>query len=542
MCGIIGVFNRNLKKIDKKELTSMTNSLSHRGPDGEGIFLDQYIGMGHRRLSIIDLTKLGSQPMLSEDQRYIITYNGAIYNYKILKKKLEVLGYNFRSNSDTEVVLNSWIQWGEKSLLMFNGMFAFGIWDKKNKSLFVARDRYGIKPVYYYNYKKIFIFASEQRAIKKHSSFSSKLDHQGLVEYLTFQNILTNRTLLDNIKVLMPGHFIKVNSNDTKGIEIKKYWDFSFVSQENNFKNLHNCAEALTPILKKAMIRNTISDVEVGSYLSGGIDTGLIVAINSKINKKLKTFTCGFDITNSIEIEKNYNETIQAKKLSDHFLTKYYEKIIDQNDLKNCFSKLIKQIEEPRIGQSYPNYYASQLASNNSKVVMGGIGADEIFAGYPWRYYSAIESKNFNEFINKYYKFWQRILNDEQKRKIFSPIHNIIKDIDTKEIFQGIFLGQNKVINTAEDIINLQLYFESKTFLHGLLTVEDKISMSFGLETRVPFLDNDVVDFAMTMPVKYKIKNFSNFIKKTNNFNMHGKNILRYIANKLIYKKNVYNA
>lgn len=548
MCGITGLVYLNKKKVSPNLIKKMTNSLIHRGPDGEGYWIENNVGIGHRRLSIIDLSNEGAQPMQSQDQRYIISYNGEIYNYLELRSELIQLGYKFKSQTDTEVVLYSYIQWGNQALLKFNGMFAFAIWDKKKQELFLARDRYGIKPIYYALQNETFYFASEQKAILSDNNFTVNLNKPALLEYFTFQNIISNQTLNQDIFLLEPGYYGILNlQKNNKKLHLTQYWDYHFNSEDNNLSK-EESIEELSYLFNKAVKRQLVSDVEVGSYLSGGMDSGSITAIASNQIRNLKTFTCGFDLSSASGIELNFDERDKAKAMSTKFNTEHYEMILKSGDMENCMKSLSYHLEEPRVGQSYPNFYAANLASKFVKVVLSGCGGDELFGGYPWRYYRAANSQTFEKYIQEYYLYWQRLIDNKDLKKLFQPIWSEVKDVWTIDIFKNVFKNHKNKLNTPEDYINHSLYFESKTFLHGLFIVEDKLSMAHSLECRVPFMDNDLVDFAMKCPLKFKLNNldkvlrlneneFSNkqntYFKKTND----GKQILRDSMKKLLSKE-----
>jgi len=264
--------------------------------------------------------------------------------------------------------------------------------------------------------------------------------------------------------------------------------------------------------------RQLVSDVEVGSYLSGGIDSGSITSIASKIYPNLKTFTCGFDLTSVSNLELGFDERKKAKQISKFLNTEHNEMILSYGDMEKCLKRLAWHIEEPRVGQSYPNYYIAQLASKFVKVILSGTGGDELFAGYPWRYYKSSNIQDFETFIDSYYLYWQRLIDNRDIKQLLRPIKNEIKDVWTRDIFRNVFLQHETTLDSPTDYINHSLYFEAKTFLHGLLVVEDKISMSFGLENRVPFLDNDLVDFAMSCPLSLKLNNLENNFRINENF------------------------
>jgi len=306
--------------------------------------------------------------------------------------------------------------------------------------------------------------------------------------------------------------------------------------------------EELDRLFTQAVNRQLVSDVEVGSYLSGGIDSGSITAIASKSISNLKTFTVGFDLNSASGLELAFDERQKAEYMSYLFKTEHYEMVLKSGDMERCLSDFAYHLEEPRVGQSYPNYYASKLASKFVKVVLAGTGSDELFAGYPWRYYRAVNNIDFNEYIDKYYHFWQRLIPNKEIHKVFEPIWEDAKDVWTRDIFADVFKKHSDRLTSSEDYVNHSLYFEAKTFLHGLLVVEDKLSMAHSLETRVPFLDNDLVDFAQQIPVNLKLSNLQNIIRINENEagnkqhkyfqkSNDGKNILRKMANKHIPKK-----
>ncbi len=543
MCGIAGIIHTDNQFPTLEVLKKMSKSLAHRGPDAVGQFIDEKVGFAHTRLAILDLSKLANQPMISENKNHAISYNGEIYNFQEIKEKLIKKNHIFKSNSDTEVVLRSWIEWGENCVNHFNGMFAFSIYDKKEKKVFLVRDRYGIKPLYLGIFDGLFIFGSEQKAILCHPKIQKNLDFEGIFEYFTFQNIFTEKTFLKNIQ-LLPAGSITTISLQTNSIHTKKYWDFNF---SDSFKNteIKDVHKELEELINNAVKRQLLSDVEIGTYLSGGIDSGTISAIASSKISNLKSFTCGFDLSSASGIELGFDERDQARSMSDNFGTDHYDYILNSGDMEKSLPILSHHIEEPRVGQSYPNFYAAKLASNYVKVVLSGVGGDEVFGGYPWRYLRAFNYKNFEDYIDEYYLSWQRLVDNRDLKKMFKPIQKDVEHVWTRNIFKDIFKDYKKDLKKPEDFINHSLYFESKTFLHGLLVIEDKISMAHSLETRVPFLDNDLVDFAMKCPVTLKIKDLTNktkinendwsnkrlkYFQKTND----GKQILREVMSKYI--------
>ena len=512
MCGIVGIVNLKNKVVDKDILRRMTDALSHRGPDSEGFYVDNNVGFGHRRLSIIDLSVAAAQPMQSKDKRFCITYNGEVYNFKLLKNRLLKKGVEFYSGSDTEVVLKAFIEYGVAAFDFFNGMFAFGLWDKKLQTLTLGRDRYGIKPLYYWQNENVFLFASEIKSFLYHPEFKVGLNYQGLTEYFTFQNIFTDHTLFRGVKILPAGTYSVIDFKRDNSLKSRQYWDFHF-EKEERIGTEEECAEELNRLFRQAVKRQTISDVEIGSYLSGGIDSGSITAIISELFNEVKTFCIGFDLSSASGIELSFDERQKAEFFSYLYKTEHYEMVLKSGDMKRCLPQLIWSLEDLRLGQSYPNFYASKLASRFVKVCLSGVGADELFAGYPWRYYRSLKSRSFGEYIDGYYKYWQRLIPNESLKNLFFPVKNQIAGVWTRNIFESIYGNHKLIPKTQDDYINHSLYFEAKTFLHGLLLVEDKLSMAHGLEVRVPFLDNDLVDFAMKIPVKMKLRNIERVLK-----------------------------
>ena len=567
MCGIVGAIALNHKSINLNYVKNMVDIMSHRGPDDAGYLFfhtgcrhkkkisfslelsnknfqglapllppiqDDYVQrelnrydwdvfLGHRRLAILDLSPAGHQPMSDLSKNVWIVYNGEIYNFQELKHELEKRGYTFKSNTDTEVVLYSYIEWGIGCINKFNGMFAFAIYDNFRKKLFLVRDRYGIKPLYYLMLenkdRKTLVFASEVKSILEYKEYNSDINMKALFEYFTFQNIFTDNTFWRGIKILPAGNYAEIDLNkDNPQINISAYWDFSFMDSDEFAKSdERDLIEELERLFVRAVKRQLVADVEVGAYLSGGIDSGSITAIAANHFESLKTFSVGYDRYSASGLEVGLDERPKAELISYLYKTEHYEMVLKAGDMEKCLQSLVWHLEEPRVGQSYPNYYASKLASQFAKVVLAGTGGDELFGGYPWRYYRTIRSSNFEEYIDNYYLYWQRLIPNRYLKKLFSPIWGEVEDVWTKDIFRAVFRYPIREINTPEEYINHSLYFEAKTFLHGLLLVEDKLSMAFSLETRVPFLDNDLVDFAQKIPVNFKLKNIQNVLRINEN-------------------------
>lgn len=517
MCGFAGVVHRLGLVASAVVAKRMADAIAHRGPDGEGLWCEDQVALSHRRLAIIDLSPGGHQPKLSRDGRYVIAYNGEIYNYRELRAELEADGLQFFTSSDTEVLLAALSHWGKAALNRLNGMFAFALWDRHRKVMTLARDRYGIKPLYYAESAGGVWFGSEIKALLAGGVAAPSLDREGLVEYLTFQNFFTDRTLYNGVRLLPAGCWADVTST-TNGLQWRqeRYWDFRFEEPSGRVDDAE-LVEELDRLFVQAVSRQLVSDVDVGAYLSGGMDSGSVTAIAAKQLPYIKSFTCGFDLNSASGVELGYDERSTAEFMSYLFKTEHYEMVLKAGDMERVLPRLAWHLEEPRVGQSYPNFYAAQLASKFVKVCLSGAGGDELFGGYPWRYYRAVVNDDFDHYIDKYYGFWQRLIPSSDMAKVLAPIWPEVSHVDTRDIFKNVFASHATHLTRPEDYINHSLYFEAKTFMHGLLVVEDKLSMAHGLETRVPFLDNDLVDFAMKLPARLKLGNLGEVVRLNEN-------------------------
>ena len=586
MCGIAGAVSLNHGPLQVERLKPMVDVISHRGPDDAGYLvyqtgthhptgqdftdsqfqeicpslpvIDSAAGQnrlhsekwnlffGHRRLSIIDLSPRGHQPMCDNSRRIWLIYNGEIYNFREIRQELKTLGYHFSSASDTEVILHAYHEWGTDCIHRFNGMFAFALYDSRNQKVWLARDRYGIKPLYYTRTNEdAFLFGSEIKSILEYLPETPNVDLVALNEYFSFQNIFSDRTLFSGIKLLPPGHCLELdlssvgnndrgslqNTNPTgQKISKTKYWDFDF-GQETNVP-ANQLEDQLYDLLTQAVKRQCVSDVPVGSYLSGGMDSGTVTAITASVFGRIATFTIGFDLSEAADYELSFDERKSAESMANLFQTAHRERVLHAGDMEVVMGNLIWHLEDLRVGQCYPNYYAAQLASESVKVVMSGTGGDELFGGYPWRYAAAI-GNSAESYRDNYYRYWQRLVYNKEKPLLFNQevanqLHQM--DIDgttpfknhTLTAFRNVY-PKDMQCNSREEQVNQSLYFECKTFLHGLLLVEDKISMAHSLETRVPLLDNDLVDLACQTPVRYKIANLHNWKVFNENTSRTGK-------------------
>ncbi len=504
MCGFTGVLRTDGQPVAVGTVAKMSSTIVHRGPDSDGVWAEGSVGLGHRRLSIIDLTASAHQPMTNETGELVIVYNGEVYNFQALRMELETAGHRFHSKSDTEVVVHAYQEWGAACLDRFNGMFAFAIWDKRKKQLFIARDRYGVKPLYYFWDGAKFIFGSEIKAILAHPGVRRAICYEALNEYFTFQNILTDLTLFDGIRLLPAGHCLTIDEVSAAGPVIRKYWDYELTSSISDVR-LEEASEELRRLFTQAVTRQLVSDVPIGSYLSGGMDSGSITAVASTQLGRLMTFTAGFDLSSASGLEMGFDERADAELLSNLLKTEQYEMVMHAGDMEAIMPPLIRHLEDLRVGQCYPNFYVARLAGKFVKVVLSGAGGDELFGGYPWRYQRGLNSVGADGYFRNYYALWQRLVPDEDKHLLFNePTFRQMSGHSTYETLKAVF-RKDMPLETNADFVNASLYFDLKTFLHGLLVVEDKMSMAHSLETRVPFLDNDLVDFACRLAPHYKI-------------------------------------
>jgi asparagine synthase (glutamine-hydrolysing) len=521
VCGIAGIFHLSGKPVADNQIKQMTRALAHRGPDGEDIYISKNIGLGHRRLAILDISPRGCQPMASKNGEWIIVFNGCIYNFREIKVELQSKSHEFISTSDTEVVAEGLAAYGPAFFESLNGMFAIAAWNTKEQQLYLTRDRFGVKPLYYFFNGSTIAFASEIKAILQLNEYKTEIDYSALNQYFTFQNVFSYNTLFKGITMLPPANTVQIN---TLSIHVKhhSWWDYDFSAPENNM-TFSDAISQTKNSFESAVTRQMVSDVPVGSYLSGGMDSGSITAVASKHVPRLSTFTAGFDMSAVTGVEANYDERRDAELMANYFKTEHYEQVINAGDLSWSLPKLVWHLEDLRVGMSYPNYYISRLASKFVKVCLQGTGGDELYGGYPWRYYRVFRSLNQQEFFNNYYGFWQRLVADDAKVNLFnSSSYKQIDIAEPRQVFERVFTFNNKLqYDTPEQHIQNSLYFEIKTFLPGLLLVGDKLSMAHGLEERFPFLDNDLVNLAQKIPIQHKLGNFE-VLKKLDE-NLYGK-------------------
>jgi len=509
MCGIVGIVGVVGSPNNREEILEKMNKLiAHRGPDDEGFFYSENAGLAMRRLSIIDL-KSGKQPITSLDGNFTIVFNGEIYNYKTLRKELEVDGFTFQTETDTEVILNLYARDKEQCLGKLRGMFVFAIFDKQDNSLFVARDYFGIKPLYYLRQgSAILAFGSEIKSLLVHPLYKKEINDEAVYEYLFFQYNPLPETFFKNIFKLNPGHFLKINLKDGSYQE-KKYWEFEFAPEEIP---LEKAKSTLENILSDSVSAHMIADVPVGAFLSGGIDSGVITAIASGIKKKsgekLSTFTIGF---------KEANEWIEAEELSKHIESDHNEIILDWKEYFKTLPKIIWHFEEPVADPSAVNiFFLAREARKKVKVVLSGEGSDELFGGYNI-YLEPFERSKMQIIPLPIRKVMFFILNNTfpklrgvsyLRRSLLETedwyIGNasIFKQKEVNRIWQGEKIKKITLDKYYDKVKNFSSsdkmqYIDINTWLVGdILAKADKMTMANSLELRVPFLDIEVSNFA----------------------------------------------
>jgi asparagine synthase (glutamine-hydrolysing) len=468
----------------------MAASIHHRGPDDSGVWTGGNVGFAAARLAILDLSPGGHQPMIGDDARHVLVYNGELYNFRELAAELERVGHRFRSSGDTEVVLRAFEEWGPQCVARFNGMFALAVWDSLRDELFIARDRLGIKPLYYAVVDGRLLFGSEVKALLA-AGLRVAVCAEAVSEYFTFQNLYSDLTLFEGVRLLPAGHTLTAT---TAGMRTRRYWDLVMDPDESRTED--EWIEEIRGAFEGAVSRQVVSDVPVGSYLSGGMDSASIAAVAGRSIPRLMTFTGGFDLSSVEGLELVFDERADAERVASSFRTEHYEMVMHAGDMAWVLPELIWHLEDPRVGMCYQNHYIARLASRLVKVVLAGTGGDELFAGYPWRYSLIEDAASPDEFMRRYYDYWTRLVPDDEKSGFFDPeVWRRVNSYSPREVFGAVLEPV-----AGHDAVTQALYFDAKTFLHGLLVVEDKVSMAHGLEARVPFLDNELVDVARRIP------------------------------------------
>lgn len=530
MCGICGQFNidRN-KSVDETIISRMVSSLSHRGPDDSGIFIEKNFGIGMRRLSIIDL-ELAKQPIFNENSNMVIVYNGELYNYKELREELIKRGHQFKTKGDTETILHLYEEFGEKCLDKMDGMYAFSIWNRETKELFIGRDRMGIKPVYYILKNGVFLFASELKSIVINPNFRRDINHKSLSNFFSYSYIPGPETIYKDVYELEPGHFLRISADGM--LKNTEYWDIPIPVIQKKEKEQYYF-EKFDFLVKNAVKKCLVSDVPVALMLSGGIDSnGLLAIMKEYYNAEINTFTIGFE-------EKSYDESGYARDIAKYFGTTHNEKIYKPGDIIDTFKSLVRYSDTLlACTASIPRFMASSLAVKYNKVAIDGSGGDELFLGYSTyradiiaRYYRRLVPGIIRKFIKngiiylpashklygidylvkrftegaefereKSHYWWRTIFTDDEKNGLFidpdlsrnKSEYEYIKHFERKKEFS---------------FLDSASYADMKVFLTMILTMADNMSMCNSVELRPPFMDHNIVEFAFKVPLSIRFKN-----------------------------------
>tara|TARA_B100000780_G_scaffold278588_2_gene252665 strand:- start:9989 stop:11869 length:1881 start_codon:yes stop_codon:yes gene_type:complete len=529
MCGIAGFSNFHLQEGSEAELEAMGQAIYHRGPDAGGIYLDEQIGLCHRRLSILDLSEAGNQPMYSADGSLVIVFNGEIYNFLEIRAELEQQGVTFKSHTDTEVILALYAREGVKCLEKLNGMFAFALWDKNTQELFIARDRLGKKPLYYYTEGDRFAFGSEIKAILALKDIPREIRLDAVYDFFAYQYVPDPKSIFQHINKLPPAHYMLLNKN---GFSIHEYWDVSFKNISTQSEEEHKAQ--LKALLEKVTRQRMISDVPLGAFLSGGVDSSGVVAMMAEASETpVKTCTIGFD-------DEKFNEADFAKEIAEKYNTEHHEFTVHQN-VAEQLEHIAGFFDEPFADPSLvPTYFVSELARKAVTVALAGDGGDEMFAGYQKYTTDDIENKLRNKFpksirkhlfpglakisgaipgtIGKKAKSLLTSLSQEPGMGFY-----ITNSMMTDEAWEQLAKPQIKdqlngyhpsqytldMYNKADgpDHLSKILYTDIKTYMTGDILVKvDRMSMAHSLEVRAPILDYQVTEFAATLPSSQKYR------------------------------------
>lgn len=548
MCGIFGIYYFNEeRKVEEKIVVDSTDTMIHRGPDDSGFFIAKNIGLGHRRLSIIDLSN-GHQPLFNEDESVTIVYNGEIYNYLELREELLTKGHKFKTKSDTETIIHAYEEWGESCVNKFRGMFAFVIWDERRKQLFVVRDRIGIKPLYYYNDKNVFIFASEIKAILNTGYVQKGVNILTLDSYFSLGYVPGTNTMFRNIFKLLPGHTITIKD---KNVSIKKYWDFP--RHGIALGSIDEYKEKFYSLFTECVKMRLMSDVPLGVFLSGGLDSSAVVSVMSKmVSDPVKTFSVGYNNAEDI------SELKYADIIADTFKTDHHTFTLDPKGFIDSLDILLKHMEEPVVeSPAIALYHIAKLCKPHATVVLSGEGSDEGFAGYGlYNLMNRINKlkKNISGDLDlfNYIRVPKFLLNERYIKYaewLFRPLEKVYKgtSADLPESYKKSFytedlykekgdyldrvFGEYFSYVRGDNALSKMLYVDAKTWLvDDLLLKADKMTMAASVELRVPFLDHVLMEFATSLPNEYKIKDGQGkyLLKKT---------MENLLPNSIIYRK-----
>jgi asparagine synthase (glutamine-hydrolysing) len=529
MCGICGEVSLSGAKVDTSVLEAMVASLRHRGPDDEGIFVEGNVGLGHSRLSIIDPSPAGHQPMFDGNQEIVIVFNGEIYNYRELRKEFLDDGVKLRSHCDTEVILYLYRKYGTNCPKYLRGMFAFAIWDRTTKRLFAARDRIGIKPFYYYLDHRRLAFGSEIKAIVQIPDLDLTLSLPAIANYFTYGHSFAPQTIYQNIQKLPPGHWMMV---EEKGVTLRRYWEIP-VNKETRNGDFGECTKELLRLLTDSVRCHLIADVPVGVFLSGGTDSSLIAALAARQkSERVQTFSVGFDVGG------RYNELESARQVATAIGANHHELVVESFSVPPLLEKLVWHYDEPFADAAcMPTYLISEFARRSVKVILSGEGGDEVFGGYR-RYITQLLSpyyRRFAWFLRKDSSLRRIIESRGGLRRVKKVLESLDFANDTEryahwltsftpalrqEFFEGALQEFARTYDAAEiyhrcfgevgsGSTNRLLYVDMKTWLPDTyLEKVDKATMAVGLEARVPLLDHSVVEYAFSLPGAYKISRF----------------------------------
>ncbi len=507
MCGITGFIDKQNPK--KEIIKKMTDRIIHRGPDAEGYYIDDNIALGHRRLSIIDL-KGGDQPIYNEDKSIVVIFNGEIYNFIELKSELEKKGHKFKTSCDTEVLVHGYEQWHSELPKKLRGMFAFAIYDIKNKTLFLARDNFGIKPLYYYNSGDTFMFASEIKCFLDHPSFKKQLNKKIIPSYMSFSFTPTKETLFKGVYRVDPGTCMTIKGGK---IETKRYFNITFDIKKNEYSKV---VDDIDKLMHESVEKHMISDVEVGSFLSSGIDSSYLVALA----RPDKTYTVGYE-------NKKYDEISYAKDLTKELNITNKSKIINKEEYLKIIPKIMYHLDEPTSDPAaVALYFVAQLASKDVKVVLSGEGADEFFGGYNF-YRTDVDVSWYNRLPKSIRRFIAKIclhlpevkgLNFLVRRGLtleenYIGVNKVYSEREVKKIVKIKNYVNNQDITKdvydeykgKDDVTKMQAIDINFWLIKDILQKADRMTMAHSLEGRVPFIDKEVFKYASTLPIEYKV-------------------------------------
>jgi asparagine synthase (glutamine-hydrolysing) len=538
MCGINGILFKSAQPNTQKEIIeSMNQALAHRGPDNDGVWHDDYCFFGHRRLSIIDLSKASDQPMQSFDGRFVIVYNGELYNYRELKLELQrvslqqdqkdIATYFFQTNSDTEVILAAYMRWGVECLKHFNGMYAFAIYDRDKKQLFIARDRMGVKPLYYNLSSEHIAFSSEIRSLLASNLIPRKLNLEALNDYIRYQTVFAPDTMIENIQMLMPGYYAMIEFGENTTVAMNQYWDLSkhnsIINKKTSYEQIKKSVLSLT---ERAVERRLVSDVPFGAFLSGGVDSSAVVALMSKtLNAPVNTYAITFK-------EDTFSEAPFSRMIAEKYKTNHHEIELSVNDFLHDLPNALSAIDHP--SADGPNTYAVSKAVKQSgiKMALSGLGGDELFAGYQTfqNYFKIKNSTTLKVFPSGMKSFGASVMYAASKsakteklkeiskiskynlQTIYPNIRKVYSEEGVQKLMTANYYKSSKIGASLKEITERNNFeiravseAEIKTYMQNILLRDaDQMSMAHALEVRLPFMDYALVEYILALPDEYK--------------------------------------